>query len=474
MTGNRLRQFTLPCVLLVGDVVFAAIGICLAWWLRYHTRFEALGIPVADADFEDYVPLVLVGVALLAGTYAQMGLYDERLLLRRYQSLAIVLRGTVFWLLAYLGLSLVLWFDPPISRLFIVVAFVTVVVLNYLWRWTFYVAISRRPLLERIQLRVAMLGWNEDARRLVKEIGDQPAHPYQVIGLITEDATASALSRGDLPVPVLGPLNDLESVLRTHLIDVLIVAHLDFPGEMMRRIADTCERTYTAFKIIPGVFEVFISGLRMQTIGNVPVLGVEDLAITKLFNRIMKRVFDLVAAVCGLILSAPALALGALFVKLESPGPAFFGQERIGANHRRFLMWKLRSMRLDAPASDHISVSTAEDDPRLLRVGRFLRRWNIDELPQFWNVLRGDMSLVGPRPERPFHVERLSTEIAHYLPRHVVRPGMTGWAQINGLRGGTDVAKRIQYDIYYIENWSIWLDTQIALLTLVRWRNPAG
>jgi exopolysaccharide biosynthesis polyprenyl glycosylphosphotransferase len=212
----------------------------------------------------------------------------------------------------------------------------------------------------------------------------------------------------------------------------------------------------------------------MQTIGSVPVLGVEDLAITKLFNRIAKRGLDLAAGMAGLVLSAPAIALAVVLVKLESPGPAFFGQERIGAGHRRFLMWKLRSMRLDAPALDHVSVSTAADDPRLLRVGRFLRRWNLDELPQFLNVLLGDMSLVGPRPERPFHVERLSTEIAHYLPRHVVRPGMTGWAQINGLRGGTDVAKRIQYDIYYIENWSIWLDAQIALLTLVRWRNPAG
>ena len=131
-------------------------------------------------------------------------------------------------------------------------------------------------------------------------------------------------------------------------------------------------------------------------------------------------------------------------------------------------------MRLDAPANDKLSVSTATNDPRLLKVGRFLRRWNIDELPQFWNVLIGDMSLVGPRPERPFHVERLSAEIAHYLPRHIVRPGMTGWAQVNGLRGGTDVAKRIQYDICYIENWSMWLDAQIALLTVFRWRNPAG
>jgi len=126
----------------------------------------------------------------------------------------------------------------------------------------------------------------------------------------------------------------------------------------------------------------------------------------------------------------------------------------------------------EAAATDSVRQSTPRDDPRLLRIGARMRRWNLDELPQFWNVLRGDMSLVGPRPERPYHVDRLSVEIPHYLPRHLVKPGMTGWAQINGLRGETDLAARVQHDIYYIENWSFWLDVQIVLLTFVRWRNP--
>jgi exopolysaccharide biosynthesis polyprenyl glycosylphosphotransferase len=454
--------------------MFAAIGICAAWWLRYQTRLDSVGMLVPQAKFADYMPLILVGVGLLVGTFAQLGLYDERLLLRRFQSLAIILKGAAFWLVAYLSITLVLKFNPPISRLFVVVAFASVVLLSFLWRSVFYAVISRGPMIERIQLRVAVLGWNDDAQRLVAEISAHRAHPYKVVGLIAEDRTLRAGPGEDLPVPVLGQLTELESALRAHCIDVLILADLQFPLEMMRRITDTCERTYAALKIVPSVFDVFISGLRMQTIGNVPVLGVEDLAITKLFNRIGKRAFDISAGVLGLVLSAPLIALGALLVKIESPGPAFFGQRRVGVGHRCFQMWKLRSMRLDAPANDKLSVSTATNDPRLLKVGRFLRRWNIDELPQFWNVLIGDMSLVGPRPERPFHVERLSAEIAHYLPRHIVRPGMTGWAQVNGLRGGTDVAKRIQYDICYIENWSMWLDAQIALLTVFRWRNPAG
>jgi lipopolysaccharide/colanic/teichoic acid biosynthesis glycosyltransferase len=167
------------------------------------------------------------------------------------------------------------------------------------------------------------------------------------------------------------------------------------------------------------------------------------------------------------------MAILAILIRRESPGPLLFGQQRIGVGHRPFTMWKLRSMRPDAPGQDDLHQSTTGNDPRVLRIGRFMRRWNLDELPQFWNVLRGEMSLVGPRPERPYHVDRLSASIPHYLPRHRVKPGMTGWAQVNHLRGSSDLAARIQHDICYIENWSLWLDLQILLLTFVRWRNPA-
>ena len=225
---------------------------------------------------------------------------------------------------------------------------------------------------------------------------------------------------------------------------------------------------------MPAAFPIFLTGLRLQTVGSIPVIGVEDLAISRLFNRAAKRLFDLAGALFGLAVSAPVIALLATWIKVESPaGPVFFRQARIGAGHRAFTLYKLRSMRPDAAASDDVNQSTRPDDPRLLRIGAFLRRWNLDELPQYWNVLRGDMSLVGPRPERPHHVAQLSQVISHYLPRHLVNPGMTGWAQVNGLRGDTDLAERIRYDIFYIENWSLWLDCQIILLTFLRWRSPA-
>ena len=283
-----------------------------------------------------------------------------------------------------------------------------------------------------------------------------------------------AVSPSSVPaVPAaLGSAAQLETILAREAIDVVILMRLDLPRAEVRQIVETCERAYVEWKIVPGAFDIFLSGLHLQTIGRVPVLGVEELAIRRLFHRALKRLIDLLGAIVGLAVSAPIIALLAALIKRESPGgPVLFGQTRVGAGHHPITIWKLRSMAPGADATDAARQSTARDDPRLLRIGGFMRRWNLDELPQFWNVLRGEMSLVGPRPERPVHVDRLSGEIPHYLPRHLAKPGMTGWAQVNGLRGDTDLAARVQHDIFYIENWSLWLDVQIILLTFVRWRD---
>ena len=472
--SNSLRETAVPLALLGGDVLVTFAGLVLGWWLRYASPLSRFGIDVPDATFARYLPLLLVGVALLVAAFAQFGLYDTRLLLRRYQSLNAILKGAAFWLVAYLGLSLVLKFDPPISRLFVVVAFVCVVALLYAWRTLAYVYATHGPLLARLRRRTVLLGWNDEARALAAEMTRDPAHPFAVmgfVGLARDTVTPFVPTAGSLPA--LGTVADLDAILARETIDLLIITRLDLERAEVERIVETCERAYVEWKIVPGAFDIFLSGLRLQTIGRVPVLGVEELAINRLFNRGLKRTCDLVGGFVGLVLSTPLVLALAALIKRESPhGPVFFCQTRIGADHQPFTLWKLRSMAPDADATDAAQQSTARNDPRLLRIGTFMRRWNLDELPQFWNVLRGDMSLVGPRPERPFHVEQLADTIPHYLPRHLVRPGMTGWAQVNGLRGGSDLAVRVQHDIYYIENWSIWLDVQIMLLTFVRWRDP--
>ena len=466
-TSNPLRETTLPAVLLAGDIVVAFTGLTLGFWLRYRSPLGALGLDVPDARFGAYLPLLLVGVGFLVGAFAQQGLYDGRMLLRKQQSLNLLARGTVFWVMVYLAFSLVTKFDPPISRLFVVIAALVTLLLLWLWREVFYRVLTRPALLPRLQRRVALLGWHPAALGLVQEMQKSPAHPYTIVGGI-DDGGGTAGS----PLSRLGPAADLAAVLQRERIDVLIAAHLDIPADRLRVITAICEQAYVEWKIVPAAFPIFLTGLRLQTVGRIPVIGVEDLAISRLFNRAAKRLVDIIGALVGLVVSAPVLAVLAALIKAESPGgPVFFRQARVGAGQREFTLFKLRSMRPDAAASDDAHPSTKPGDPRLLRLGAFLRRWNLDELPQYWNVLCGDMSLVGPRPERPHHVEQLSAVIPHYLPRHLVNPGMTGWAQVNGLRGDTDLAERIRYDIYYIENWSLWFDCQILLLTFIRWRN---
>lgn len=473
---NPFRETLIPLALMGGDMLATFAGLSLGYWLRYVSPAAALGIDVPNATYGGYLPLLLVGMALLLAAFAQFGLYDARLVLRRYQSLNAILKGALFWLVIYLGISLVLKFEPPISRLFVVMAFGCVVVLLFLWRVVAYSALTRSGWVARLRRRTVLLGWNAEAATLAADMASDPTHPFELAGVVALAGERIPVEPGDVRgarvVRGLGAVDELEVILRREAADVLVVTRIDLPRGEWQRIAGLCERNYVEWKMAPGTFGLFISGLRLQTLGRVPLLGVEELAIHRFLNRAVKRGFDVAGAGFGLLLAAPLIAILAGLIRRESPGgPVFFRQIRIGAGHRPFTLWKLRSMVPAAAAQDHARQSTARGDQRLLRIGAFMRRWNLDELPQFWNVLRGEMSLVGPRPERPVHVERLAETIPHYLPRHLVKPGMTGWAQVNGLRGESDLGARVQHDIYYIENWSWWLDVQIILLTFVRWRN---
>lgn len=468
-SSAHLRKVILPSFLVAGDTLVAFIGLSLGYWLRYATPLGAIGLDVPDARYADYLPLLLLGTAFLVAAYAQLNLYEERLLLRKFQALNLIIKATSFWLLAYLSLSLVLKFQPPISRWFVILSYLLILSLMFAWRSAAYAWFIRPVRVNRLRQRVAILGWSPEARTLIADLARLPSHPFLFCGLITlpDDPPPD-------PLPVLGSADQLTALLPQHAVDVVISARTDLPRDALHRIVATCEQAFVEWKIIPSSFQILVSGLRLQTIGRLPVLGVEELVINRLFNRALKRSLDLLGASCGLLLSAPLLLVLAFLIKRESPTASpFFRQTRVGAGNRPFTLWKLRSMHPGAEASDHLAVSTSTNDPRRLPLGPFLRRWNLDELPQFWNVLLGDMSLVGPRPERPHHVRHLTGTIPHYLPRHLVKPGMTGWAQINGLRGGGDLARRIQYDIYYIETWSLWLDLQILALTFPRWRNPA-
>ena len=220
-------------------------------------------------------------------------------------------------------------------------------------------------------------------------------------------------------------------------------------------------------KFIPDYNNIIPTRPYTEDLMGLPVINIRHVPLTNTFNAFIKRSVDLVGAVCAIIIFSPIMLVTAIVIKLTSPGPLIYTQERVGLHNRNFKMYKFRSMEVQAP-SDEKSKWTTPHDPRVTPVGRFIRKTSIDEMPQFFNVLKGDMSLVGPRPERPFFVEKFKEEIPRYMVKHQVRPGLTGWAQVNGYRGDTSITKRIECDLYYIENWTLGLDFKILFLTIFK------
>jgi exopolysaccharide biosynthesis polyprenyl glycosylphosphotransferase len=263
----------------------------------------------------------------------------------------------------------------------------------------------------------------------------------------------------------------LEGILRNNGVSVAVLTE---PESLQREgvsfVAQTCEKEHVQFKMVPHFFDILISGIRPDNIGGIQLLGVNCLPLSGFRCRVVKRMVDIAGALVGLALSAPLIAVFGALVYWESPGPVLYRQIRQGRNGRLFYIFKLRSMHVNAESHGKAQWAS-QDDNRRLRIGAFMRKWNIDEVPQFWNVLKGEMSLVGPRPERPELIARFKTKIPHYQARHLYRPGMTGWAQVNGWRGNTDLEERIRHDIWYVENWNIWLDFRIMLQTFISREN---
>ena len=274
-----------------------------------------------------------------------------------------------------------------------------------------------------------------------------------------------ALRPGEEPqaLPVLGNVEDLAGIVDRNNVDVVLVtlplADLEQWMPMLELLADSQVRV----NLVPDLHAMRASNLRVLNVDGLPLLEMRQVAITGI-HRVFKRAFDIVVSAMALVLLAPLMLAIALMVQLSSRGGILFRQQRVGRDGRMFDMLKFRTMRADAEVQTG-PVFARADDPRRTRLGQWLRAVSLDELPQFYNVLKGDMSLVGPRPERPVFVEEFRGSIPRYFERHKVRSGITGWAQVNGLRGDTPLEERTRYDIYYVENWSLAFDVKILFLT---------
>lgn len=312
--------------------------------------------------------------------------------------------------------------------------------------------------------RVLIVGTGEIGQMLLQKIQQNRKLGYQVVGFI--DSGKGDRHQRVMGLPVLGSLVDIPWVIERFGVDDVIIglpesSHYDLVG-----IISLCERERVGVRVFPDVFQIMASEVGIGDLGGLPLLTIRDVALQG-WKLTLKRGMDIVISALALVILSPFMLLTALLVKLDSPGPVFYIQERMGLDAKPFKMIKFRSMRMDAESDG--PGWTRPDDPRRTKLGSLMRRFNIDELPQFINVLIGDMSLVGPRPERPVYVEQFRQSIPRYMDRHREKAGITGWAQVNGLRGDTSIIERTKYDLWYIENWSLALDIKILLRTAVQW-----
>jgi exopolysaccharide biosynthesis polyprenyl glycosylphosphotransferase len=472
---TRTEDFLIVGLILGDALVFLASQL-MAYWVRFVSGWsEKLPafIEVTDPDIlptlAEYQAHFLLGTILflLAGAY--FGIFGRDSFVRPRWIIGEVVKTCLAWLLFYLLLSLVFRISPPISRLFVFFTMLLSTGFVLGWRALYGRFVRESGLIEALRKRILVVGWTKESVHLSKRISSVSRGPYS-LAVAVPSAVGGFQIKPPTDVPILGDYDDVPALLESGQYDILLLADLNPSVEETSGLINLCHKEMVNFMAIPAFFEVLVSGLHLESLYGVPTITIGRLPLDFLSARMIKRCVDVVGACIGLFLSAPIIAVFGYLVYRESPGAIFYSQIRSGRKGAPFRMYKIRSMRLDAEATTGARWAVPEDSRRL-KIGTFMRRWNIDELPQFWNVLKGEMSLVGPRPERPELISAFKHSIPNYNIRLTVKPGLTGWAQVHGLRGDTDLSERIRFDIDYIERWSPPMDFYVMLLTLLRNKN---
>ena len=466
---NRL----LVAFYVVTDALLAMWAFVLAYLIRFWSGL--IPVPKGIPPIEHYLNILVFAAVTVPVAFHLQGVYRLRRGRSRVDDFFAVLVGSIVAVLLGIGSTLYAQAyyasaEAKASGAYEVArgVWVLFLVLNVFFTYSSREAV--RELLERrwragIGLKRILIAGIGDLGRMVadrmlqhRELG------YQVVGFIDDRAAGDHI--GYRGLPLLGTLSDAAEVAHAERVDHLYVA---LPIEEHSKLLDLMEMTSREcidVKVVPDLLQFIALRASLEDLDGLPVINMNDVPLQGI-NAWIKRALDIAVSLAAMVLLAIPGALIALLVKWTSPGPVFYRQERMGLDGRAFKVYKFRSMHLDAEDSTG-PIWAHENDPRATPLGRWLRRFDLDELPQVWNVLKGEMSIVGPRPERPFFVQQFKHRIPQYMLRHKVKAGITGWAQVNGWRGNTSLEKRIEYDLYYIENWSVTLDLKIIWLTLIR------
>ena len=459
--NNKTLDHLLITLTVLFDLCFVATAIVVAYWIRFESGWtpEALTLHKGGTPpLDDYFRLIPLMAIIWLMTLKALKLYrpENNATLSAFWTLC---KATGIALIATLAALFFIFHHDAYSRWVMLLASGFSLVWLFLGRLVLYrfrQAIHAQGVGVN---RAAIVGYEASVKKFTDALNARSNSSYKLVGIID-----GATSADDLHLQHLGKSQDILELVQTHRIDTLFIASPAVSNNTILQILHTCEGLPVQINMMPELSEFIRSGTAITFFGDIPILRLRETPMQGI-QGIVKRLIDVVFSLSALIVLSPLMLSIAITIRLTSPGKAIFRQERVGRGGKRFYIYKFRSMRVDAEENvGHVWAKS--DDPRQTSLGKFLRRWSLDELPQFLNVLKGDMSLVGPRPEMSGLIDTFRESIPHYLARQRVKSGMTGWAQVNGLRGNTSLEERVSYDRYYIENWSLGLDIKIILKTL--------
>ena len=461
------NQKLLNLLELVIDAVIIAFAFLAAYKLRFDDTWSPLiqhGIIEPSVGYirpeEDYHSLLFFLIPCYLIMYRMFGLYDpKRTAGRRAELFGLVkvnLLGVVYCLAA-----LYLIKEQNFARLFLIIFVSINLVIDYIFR-LIVMRILRTMRRSGMNMKhILLVGYSRTAIGYIDRLRSHPEWGYMIHGILDDTRRFGKTYKN---VQVIGTIQMLEEMLTTNEYDEIAITLSINEYSKLERIVAICEKSGVHTKFIPDYNNVIPTKPYTEDLDGLPVIHVRHVPLSSSFNNVIKRSVDIIGSLFALLVFSIPMLIVACIVKITSPGPLIFKQTRIGLHNQEFQMYKFRSMRVQDDKEEK-KAWTKKNDPRVTPIGKFMRKTNIDELPQLFNVLKGDMSMVGPRPERPFFVDKFKEEIPRYMIKHQVRPGMTGWAQVNGYRGDTSITKRIICDLYYVENWSLFLDFKILFLT---------
>ena len=450
----------------VMDAVVVIVSYAFAWWLKFSSGFVDKEIGVLS--FEFYMRALILIVPLYILLYYAFNLYTpKRVQGRRLEFSNIVLANTVGLLILMAGFFLALSYSEQLknfSRSMFIYFFMINIILEEIER------LMIRAFLRSIrkngynQKHILLVGYSKAAEQYIDRIKQNPQWGYNIRGILDDNIARGTSYKG---VKVIGSIGNLNYILPQNSLDEIAITLGLEEYYKLEKIVAECEKSGVHTKFIPDYGNIIPTRPYTEDLLGLPVINIRYVPLSNTFNAFVKRCMDVVGSIVCIILFSPVMLLSAILVKATSKGPLIFAQERVGLHNKPFQMYKFRTMYVQTEEEEQKGW-TKKNDPRVTGVGKFLRKTSLDEFPQLFNVLKGDMSLVGPRPERPQYVEKFREEIPRYMIKHQVRPGMTGWAQVNGYRGDTSIRKRIEHDLYYIENWTLGLDVKILFLTVFK------